>query len=203
MKNVEQIRTLREEGKSYSEISELIGIPILNVRRVISINYPALAKNAQTIRNRERNQHIVSLRKQGLTYREIASQVGLRSETVKIIIRQTDKSLCGREPGLGLEERNAEMIRLRLQRMSYDRIGNLLGLSSKTVQNIIARERPDLTGHNPWDNGKYDDVIFLMRFYRKSWEEIRDATGYSYGKIREVIERDAPGLAEPLRQSLD
>src|SRR5438876_12324094 len=91
----------------------------------------------------ERNNRIIALREQGMTYAEIGAMFGLTQSRVAGIIAKHSPALTG----VGLASARADAVtRLRRQRRTLAEIAATLGLSVSAVSTIIAKHSPSLTG---------------------------------------------------------
>lgn len=86
-----QIISGREQGKSYKEISETTGVPVCTIFKTLDREAPHLLSRKPRAREPEtvkRDNLIVSLRREGSTYKQISRDVGVGKTTVLRVIQK-------------------------------------------------------------------------------------------------------------------
>lgn len=146
----EDILAARKKGYTICEIVDLLGCSRKHASELIAAN-PAIdaeyRDNRFTLfRGRNREEAIrkcVSLYKSGMRMRDITVETGIPFWEVSDILQKAGLSPTGRHKKAGItgdEDRDAKIVMLRRQKMSYATIASDLNLCVSTVKKVCTRE---------------------------------------------------------------
>lgn len=146
----EDILAARKKGYTICEIVDLLGCSRKHASELIAANPSVDAEyrdNRFTLfRGRNREEAIrkcVSLYKSGMRMRDITVETGIPFWEVSDILQKAGLSPTGRHKKAGItddEDRDAKIVMLRRQKMSYATIASDLNLCVSTVKKVCTRE---------------------------------------------------------------
>jgi transposase len=130
-----RIISLRELGNTYCKIGEKVGVATTTAYGVIKRDRPDLLSGHDTKPKSETiEKRIVELRREGVVYNEIATELGICVKTVIHILERRSPHLMGY---FKKDERDTRIVELRGLGWTYKQIAKDVNVSISTVGNVL------------------------------------------------------------------
>lgn len=206
----EDILAARKKGYTIYEIVGLLGCSRKHVSELIAAN-PSIDAEYRNNRftlfrgiNREEAiRKCVSLYKYGMRMRDIVIETGIPFWEVSDILQKARLSPSGRHKKAGItgdEDRDAKIVTLRRQKMSYATIARNLNLCVSTVKKVCKREAVNKI---PCESPNVVDREKLIRLYQSGMTpaEVADACGCTITTIYRILKENGfPSQCEEKRK---
>lgn len=192
----EDILAARKKGYTICEIVDLLGCSRKHVSELIAANPIIDAEYRDNrfalFRGRDREEAIrkcVSMYKSGMRMRDIAVETGIPFWEVSDILQKAGLSPTGRHKKAGItgdEDRDAKIVMLRRQKMSYATIASNLNLCVSTVKKVCTRKAVNKI---PCEPPNVVDREKLIGLYQSGMTpaQVADACGCTITSIYRIL----------------
>lgn len=161
---------------------------------------------------------IYNLRKNGMSYEQISSELGICIEVIYTVVKNIFKEKKEEEPqddsAKEILSKDKEIYELRKQKKTYKEIGNAIGMSERIISKrckeifelkeepYAENTRKILIEENKERRKKTNEMIYKLRAQKKTYKEISEKTGLSPYKVSKACKETFLSQGEEIPKAI-